>query len=112
MKNRHISISSAVLFTALSISAGQASADYVSRASALCKSEIQHKYGSADQTVRVKFKAAMGNQVSPRLLMQVLPRNADSFKVSCDVDGRAWEVVSLQAKTQGDELRVAKVQQP
>ncbi|MBQ0760919.1 MAG: hypothetical protein KKF24_13545 [Gammaproteobacteria bacterium] len=108
MKNRQMTVISAVLFLVLSLGLGQQvyAESYINQASNLCKAEASAKYGSESEPVRLKFKAAMGNQVSPRVLLQVLPRNADSFKVVCDVDGRAWQVVSVERKDRLDDLQL------
>ncbi|WP_269620060.1 hypothetical protein [Zhongshania sp. BJYM1] len=98
MKHRQITVKSALLLLVLSLGLGQHAyaGSHLSRVSEMCKAELSAKYGSESEPVRIKFKAASGSQVSPRLLMQVLPLNGDSFKVFCNVDGRAWQVVSVE----------------
>ena len=92
---------------------GQAYAgSYVSEASKLCKAETTAKYSRDGEPLRIKFKAATGSQVSPRVLLQVLPKNEPSFKVYCDVDGRAWEVVSVERKDKRDDLQVVGAGSP
>jgi len=108
MKNRKNITLTAVLFSALALSAGQSAfaGSYITQAAKMCKSEANTKYGSEESPVRLKFKGAMGSQVSPTIVLQVIARDADSFKVVCDVNGRNWQVVSLERQDALDSIRI------
>jgi hypothetical protein len=108
MKNRKNITLTAVLFSALALSAGQSAfaGSYITQATKMCKSEANTKYGSEESPVRLKFKGATGSQVSPTIVLQVIARDADSFKVVCDVNGRNWQVVSLERQDALDSIRI------
>lgn len=111
MKNRQSVLISIVLLLVVSLGVGQAYAgSYVTRASELCKAEAASKYGSERDPVRLKFKGVTGNQVNPRVALQVLPRKSDAFKVYCEVDGRAWQVKAIEQASRKGALRVVDVQ--
>lgn len=111
MKNRKSVLISSALLLALSLGVGPVYAgSYVNRASELCKAEATNKYGSESDPVRLKFKGITGNQVNPRVVLQVLPRKSDSFKVYCEVDGRAWLVKAIEQTSREGGLRIVDVQ--
>lgn len=108
MRNRKTTVLSALLFLVFSLSIGQQAyaGSYVSKAYAMCKAEANAKYGQGGELVRTKFKAATGSQVKLTILLQVFARDADSFKVMCNIDGRAHQVVSIERRDRLDNLRI------
>ena len=108
MRNRKTTVLSPLLLLVASLSIGQQAyaESYVSKAYAMCKAEANAKYGAEDGLLRTKFKAATGSQVKLTILLQVFQRDADSFKVMCNIDGRAHQVVSIERKDRLGDMRI------
>jgi hypothetical protein len=76
----------------------------------MCKAEANAnanaKYGSGDELVLTKFKGVTGSQVKLTISLQVFAPAADSFKVMCNIDGRARQVVSIERKDRLGNMRI------
>lgn len=67
-----------------------------SEAVTVCKAEVQARYAQGDVLPRVKLKGIYGNGVAPKVRVQVLPKDGDSFLALCQLDGRSGKLVSIE----------------